>query len=155
VAVYDIVFAYDMDAGVIQLPVSGQPTDVQVGYGKGGGINPVPCEIIQMNAPVMAVTATFRARRVGLPIPLPDWRPPSQSSKYTLKRVRFAAKDPALNNSDGQTYTFSAEGFVEYLLVLPFTPSDGFPMGAAPYQTLPTNVVGITADQFNQTIFPL
>lgn len=152
--IYDIVFAYHFDSGAILLPVSGQPTDAQVGYGQGGGAAAVAAEIVQLSAPFLWVTAIFKARRSGQPCQLPDWRPPSQSSKFILKTADFAPKDPTLS-ADGVTYIHNAEGQAKYLMQLPLTPDDGYPVAAAPYQTLPTAAMGVTPDQFNKTIFPL
>ncbi len=150
--VFDLVMGYHLDAGVVLLPVCGSPTKAQVG-GQAAGAQPVKAEIAQLHAPWMQVTARFRARRHGLPVPVPDWRPPD-SSQYVLKAADFLAKDPTLD-TDGLTYIFSAEGFFTYYLRVPLTIDDGFPRAVAPYQKLPTVAVGITPDQFRQMLFPL
>ncbi len=139
-------------AAEVMMPVTGLATPDQIGaLGVAG--SPVAAEIIQVEAPWMIVMATFQARRAKLPVIQPDWRPPS-ASKYVLHRWRFRGKDKFLDN-DSQTYIHCAEGFFEYFVRTPFTPGTGFPMGAAPYQTLPASAMGVLASEFNTAIFPL
>jgi hypothetical protein len=153
-SLYDITFAYFGAMGNALMPVQGRPTDAQVGYGQGGGTLPVAAEIVQVCAPWMKCVATWMAYRTGQPPDIPDWRPPPGSSIYTLHKFKFGEQDRR-PNSTGVDYIFRMWGEVIYFLKIPLTPDDGYPLAASPVQTLPVNVLGVTAAEFNKTIFPL
>ena len=153
-SLYDITFEYFGAMGNALMPVQGRPTDAQVGAGQGGGDEPVAAEIVQVSAPWMKCVATWMAYRTGQPPDVPDWRPPSGTSIYTLHRFKFGAQDRR-PNATGVDYVFRMWGEVIYFLKIPLTPDDGFPLAASPVQTLPTSAVGVTAEEFNATIFPL
>ena len=153
-SLYDISFEYFGAMGNALMPVQGRPTDAQVGSGQGGGTTPVAAEIVQVSAPWMKCVASWMAYRTGQPPDIPDWRPPSESSKYVLHKFHFGAQDRR-PNATGVDYVFRMWGEVIYFLKIPLTPDDGFPLAASPVQTLPVSAVGVTAEEFNATIFPL
>jgi hypothetical protein len=69
-----------------------------------------------------------------------------------LHRAVLRAKSP--DTDDGVTYPFVAAGCTDYVLLVPPTPDDGFPM-AAPDPALPTAVRKVPAPAFTKTTFPL
>jgi len=149
---YDLAMSYEGDMGCFIQPVSGLPTILQIGPGGGLGSSPVAAEIIQLEAPWMIVEGQWTARRTGLPVELPDWRPFSASSKFTIKAFKAQVQAPTL--TDGETYVFHASGFLRYYMKIPLTPMDGLPMPAAPYQLFPAGGVGMIYTQFLAAILP-
>ncbi len=153
-SLYDISFEYFGAMGNALMPVQGRPTDAQVGAGQGGGTTPVAAEIVQVSAPWMKCVATWMAYRTGQPPDIPDWRPPSGTSIYTLHKFKFGAQDRRPNAS-GVAFVVRLWGEVMFFRKSPLSPDDGYPLAASPVQTLPTSAVGVTAAEFNKTIFPL
>lgn len=151
--VYLILPAYFVSTGAIQMPVCGLPTFAQVGA-SGPGQSPSPCEIVQVAAPYGEVVVSFLSQRVGIPPTVPDPRPPSQASNYVLLEYAVMPPTPRLE-ADGTTYIWTAGGVYVYALRVPITPSDGYQVGAAPYQTLNSYQMIFGAENFVQTIFNL
>jgi hypothetical protein len=82
----------------------------------------------------MTLRVVWTAYRSGLPVELPDWRPPA-SSGFVLHRAVLRGKSP--DTGDGVTYPFAA-GFTDYFLLVPPTPDDGDVTEGAGAETPPT-----------------
>ncbi len=150
---YWIGCRYRYISGAYQQHVSGPTTAIsKTSIGAGAGIT--PAELVQLESPSMTVTVTWRARRANALPSVPNPFPPP-GAPFTLLNFDFGSDEEPHLMSDGQQYEFSLSGVYEYALATPILPGDSFQLGAAAYQTLPTNILVVGVNQFYDTIFNL
>ncbi len=155
-AMYDLFWIgcrYQYRSGAYQQNVSGPTTPISVtSTGIGSGI--VPAELVQLESPSMNVRVVWRGRRLNAMPSVPNPFPPV-NAPFTLMDYDFGSEEEPKLVSDGHQYAFTLSGIYNYSLYLPILPGDGYQLGSAPYQTLPTNVFVIGVSQFRDTIFNL
>lgn len=108
--------SYEMNDGVLQLPVSGSAGNASV--------------LVQLHAPVMRKKVMAWGSRAGkkplLPVPMPQ-----NQSNEVRGGFSVSPSSPKLD-ADGTTYHYANSLSCTFYLVSPITSEDGYRMGTSP-----------------------